>query len=375
MAGAYIHIPFCKSKCFYCDFYSVTNWDKALIDRFFKAILKEIELRADFPVKPLRTIYFGGGTPSLFTTGLIQAIINKLKSTFNYSNDLEITLEANPDDINNEYVIKLKAETEVNRISLGVQSFIDNHLKFLGRRHNVKQSLSAIDLFFKHNFSNISIDLIYGLPVMGLHDLEYNLTKFLELDLPHISAYHLTIENGTVFGKLYRNGKLKQIDEEQSIKQYSLLIDTLESHGYLHYEISNFAKTGFISKHNFSYWTDEPYIGLGPAAHSYDKKNRYWNQANIKTYIEKIEKSQLPQHSEHLSLKDHFNEYILTRLRTYLGIDPDFLNKKFPVFFNQIKPAINQFIKSGHLKIYENRIILTRQGKFIADNIIADLFV
>ncbi len=375
MAGAYIHIPFCKTKCFYCDFYSFTNLDNDLKKRFLLAIIKEIELRASFPVKPLSTIYFGGGTPSLFSPEFIQKIIEKLKSTFSYQDNLEITLEVNPDDINKDYVTKIKEKTEINRISIGVQSFIDSHLKFLGRRHNVKQSIQAIKLFLKQNFSNISIDLIYGLPVMTLTDLKFNLTKFLEFNLPHISAYHLTIEPDTIFGKLYKTGKLKPIDEEQSIEQYSLLMDILEKNGYLHYEISNFAKPGLISKHNFSYWTGKPYIGLGPAAHSYDTKKRFWNPANVKIYIEKIENNILPFSSEQLTDRDQFNEYLLTRLRTYLGLDTHFLNKKYPNFFNQIKPAINQFINTGHLKLYQNKIILTRQGKFIADNIIANLFV
>ncbi len=375
MAGAYIHIPFCKSKCFYCDFYSITNWNRELINHFLNAILKEIELKAQFPITKLKTIYFGGGTPSLLEPKHIQTIIDKLKTTFATDKDLEITLEINPDDVTDDYVLKLKNQTEVNRISLGIQSFLNNHLKFLGRRHDANQSISAINLFMHYGFSNISIDLIYGLPIMTLDDLKFNVDKFLEFNLPHLSAYHLTIEEGTVFGKLYKSGKLKPIDEEKSIQQYSFLIDALEKHGYLHYEISNFAKPQFISKHNFSYWTGESYIGLGPAAHSYDQKNRFWNIANVKVYIEKIENNVLPQHSEQLSDKDKFNEYILTRLRTYLGIDVNYLNKTFPEFFKQIKPTINQYIESKHLKFSQNNIILTRKGKFIADSIIADLFI
>ncbi len=376
MAGVYIHIPFCKTKCPYCDFYSVVSWDRRLQERFVNALLREMELRKNYLAGPVKTVYFGGGTPSLLDPEDLQRIIDKVFSVFPVvKNNLEITAELNPDDINEDFVHKLKNSTQINRISLGVQSFFDDDLKFLGRRHNSLQSKQAIRLLQKHGFSNISIDLIYGLPGMTTKKLEANLRMFLDFHLPHLSAYHLTYEPDTPFGQQLKTGKIKPLEEKQSIKLYDFLMDFMNEYGFLHYEISNFAKPGYISKHNFSYWTGEPYIGLGPAAHSFDGNSRAWNIADLKKYLSGIEQNRLPLTTEKLSEKDKFNEYILTRLRTYLGLDTDFLKNNYHTFFKQIKHKLNSYIETGHLKQIDNNIVLTKAGKKIADAITADLFI
>ena len=375
MSGVYIHIPFCKTKCPYCDFYSITNWDTTLKEAFLQSIIKEIELRKNFFTGPIETIYFGGGTPSLLSALDIQSIIDKIAQTFGLVTEAEITIEVNPDDITENYVKSINKFSTVNRISIGVQSFIDKHLKFLGRRHNVKQSISAINLFIKYNFYNISIDIIYGLPIMEINDLQYNLEKFISFELPHLSAYHLTIEPNTKFGYYYKIGKLKTLNEEKSIEQFEFLMNFMNEYDYLHYEISNFALKNYLSRHNFAYWIGKKYLGLGPAAHSYDGNFRYWNISNVKKYIKAINDNKLPMEKEKLTRKDKFNEYLLTRLRTYLGIDVEFLQKQFPNFYREIVPTIKQNIQTGNLKESNKKIVLTHKGKFIADNVIADLFV
>ncbi len=376
MAGIYIHIPFCKTKCPYCDFYSVTNWDRDLQIKFVNAVLREIDLRKDFIKTPVKTIYFGGGTPSLLEPEQLQTIVEKIRSVFQLKKTpLEITAELNPDDVTADYVYKLKNETSVNRISLGVQSFIDDDLKFLSRRHNSDQSISAIRLLQKAQFTNISIDIIYGLPGTDKQKLKYNLDMFLAFDLPHLSAYHLTYEQDTPFGKLLKTGKIKPLAEENSIKLFDFLINYMNEYHYLHYEISNFAKENFISQHNFSYWTGEEYLGLGPAAHSYDGNIRSWNIANLDTYLKGINTGKPIFQKEHLTERDKFNEYILTHLRIYLGIKIDFLETNYARYYNAIKPTIMSYIESGHLKQNKGNIVLTHAGKKIVDTITADLFI
>jgi oxygen-independent coproporphyrinogen-3 oxidase len=283
MSGVYIHIPFCKSRCYYCDFYTVTNLK--LADEFFKAAEFEISLRKGLLDKEeVETIYFGGGTPSLFTPERIQTLINTIRANYNVIDNPEITIELNPDDITPSYVNRLK-KTEVNRVSLGIQAFYNYHLQLMNRRHKVFGALKSIESLKNAGYNNISIDLIYGLPEMTTTEWEKTLNKAVSMDIQHISAYHLTYEEGTVFDKLKKNGMLIPPNDEVSYKQFSAMIDHFEKQGFVHYELSNFGRMGRFSKHNISYWQNKPYLGIGPSAHSFDGKKRYWNNPDISKYI------------------------------------------------------------------------------------------
>ncbi len=381
MSGIYVHIPFCKSKCYYCDFYSIvlTSRTKYLKDEFLSALLRELELQKNFFAhRQIDTIYFGGGTPSLFSAREINEILEKIFSLFPVRTDAEITLEVNPDDFSVEFARALKRITPVNRLSIGVQSFVDKDLQVLGRRHDAHQADSAVITAQDIGFQNISIDFIYGIPgsVDPFYSMELNLSKFYSLHLPHLSAYTLTIEPETVFGKWQRMGKLKPIDDDTFARLYETITKSLIGHDYLHYEISNYAKQGFLSGHNFSYWTGEPYLGVGPAAHSFGGDYRYWNIANIEIYLKEISQNKTHQHKEKLSERDKFNEYIMTHLRTYQGIDTEYLKQNFSTYYQNISQQIEQFEQQGFL--YRNKqgnFALTMRGKLIADSLIAELFV
>lgn len=374
MAGIYIHIPFCKQKCFYCDFYSRITTDEKLYSDYVDALVKEIELRSNYLDEPVKTIYFGGGTPSTLNINLLNKIFDKLENTFDTSQLDEVTFEVNPDDVDEDYIKSLRDKTPINRISIGVQSFSDKDLKFLNRRHNAKQAIEAVEILKKY-FDNISLDLIYGIPGSPIKTWKKNLEIFFGLNIPHLSAYHLTIEENTVFGRWKQTGKISEIKEEESVEEFGLLMALTGKNGFMHYEISNFAREGYISKHNFSYWTGEKYLGLGTSAHSYNGTSRLWNIANVTKYIERINKGQLPAESEVLTRKDKFNEYVMTRLRTYLGIDTGFLEKKFNDYYGQIKNTLKEFEKNGFLELKEKNYVLTDKGKFISDKIIEDLFI
>ncbi len=381
MPGIYIHIPFCKSKCYYCDFYSIvlSRHNLHLKHDFLSALQSELIKRKDLlSGKRINTIYFGGGTPSLLSVSEINQVLDNIFSLFDTTEDVEITIEVNPDDFSLQFAKDLKENTPVNRLSIGVQSFIDKDLQVLGRRHDSKQAEKAVRIAQDVGFENISIDLIYGIPhsVDPFQSLEYNLEKFYALSLPHLSAYTLTIEPDTVFGKRLRAGRLVPVDEDIFARLFQMITESLEKHGYLHYEISNYAKEGFISRHNFSYWTGEPYLGIGPAAHSFDGDYRYWNKANLKTYIARLKEGQLPLEKEKLTDKDKFNEYILTHLRTYMGINTRLLEEKYTEFYKQVKDKIKEFEHEGFIRQTDNGdYVLTMKGKLIADNLIAELFV
>jgi len=286
MAGVYIHIPFCKSFCSYCDFYSITdNRDR---EALVHALVREVALRAGYlEGEEVETIYFGGGTPSLLSAGEAESIINAIRSSYRVTDDPEITLEVNPDDVFEGYFGSLK-KAGVNRISLGVQSWDDNRLRFLGRRHDAAQSAQALELSFREGIDNVSVDLIYGIPGMTAADLKSDLEKTFTFPVTHISAYHLTIEDGTPLGKKKREGKLKETDEETSSLMFTVLGSLCREHSFIHYEISNFALEGFISRHNSSYWRQVPYLGLGPSAHSFDRRSRQWNVSDVKKYIKSV---------------------------------------------------------------------------------------
>ncbi|HCC71491.1 MAG TPA: coproporphyrinogen III oxidase, partial [Bacteroidales bacterium] len=326
MAGIYIHIPFCKKRCSYCDFYKTI--DAELADTFLVSLEKEMELQRDYlEQKEVETIYFGGGTPTVLSAQQIGIILEKLHATFNIKEDTEITIEANPDDIKKTYTKSL-AKTGINRISLGIQSWNDEILKLLNRRHNSEDARKALEHIFSSGIDNISADLIYGIPGMSLNQWKENLQITLDYDIKHLSAYHLTIEEHTVFGKMKKNNELREIDEEESEKQFNVLIDECEKNGFIQYEISNFCKEGYFSIHNTNYWRREPYLGLGPSAHSFNGESRQWNIADLNEYIKLIEKDEVPATIEILNVKDMFNEYVMTSLRTMWGIDLDYVEDK-----------------------------------------------
>ena len=380
MAGIYIHIPFCKSKCYYCNFYSVVlkDNDNKLKSKYLEALMQEIELRANFfKGERIDTIYFGGGTPSQLSVEQINQVIAKLYQTFSISKNVEITMEVNPDDFTYSYAYQIKEKTNINRLSLGVQSFVEKDLKVLGRRHGVKEIYTAIRNAKYFDFQNITIDIIYGIPhsLPPFESLEFNIKRFIELDIPHLSAYNLTIEPNTRFGKYFKIGKLKPIDEETLANLFEYIVKTMEKKGYIHYEISNFARKDFFSRHNFSYWTGVKYLGLGTSAHSYDGNFRYWNKPKIHDYIIALSENKLTSEVEKLTDKDKYNEYILTRLRTYLGINLAYIEKNYKEFFPHLLKLLKQYEQKSF--IYQNKsgnFVLTLKGKLIADSIIAELF-
>lgn len=374
MAGIYIHYPFCKSRCYYCDFYSVT--DSRLADSFLNALIFEIDLRQQMlEGQEVETIYLGGGTPSLLSPTSIKRILDHINNKFQVSEQPEISIELNPDDITPTYARKLKS-IGINRVSLGIQAFYNYHLRLMNRRHKVLGSLKAIDALKNAGFDNISIDLIYGLPELTLTEWEKTLKKAVNLEIQHISAYHLTYEKNTVFNKLKENNILKPIDEDFSFEQFYLMSEHFESNDFIHYEISNFGHLGRFSQHNINYWKNVPYLGLGPSAHSFDGNNRYWNVSDISKYIRIDKKHDDIREKEELSAKDHFNEYIMTGLRTYWGIDLKFIEKRFSkdLAINTERHAM-PYLDSEHIKKEGQKLLLTRTGMFISDKITADLFI
>ncbi len=372
MAGVYIHIPFCKSFCSYCDFYSIT--DNTVSEELVQALITEMSLRLRYlEGEEVGTIYFGGGTPSLLPVMWIDSIIKAIRSGFKVSDDAEITLEVNPDDVFEGYFHSLK-KIGVNRISLGVQSWNDKRLRYLGRRHSAEQSAQALDLCFREGISNVSADLIYGIPGMTTAELRVDMEKTFAFPVTHLSAYHLTIEEGTRLGKMKQEGKLKETDEDNSSDQFTTLGKVCREHGFIHYEISNFAREGFISRHNSSYWRQVPYLGLGPSAHSFDRRSRQWNISDVKKYIKSINSGEVPFEREELDRLTIFNEYVMTSLRTMWGIDLDHVEKFYDKELHDYLVNLSgKYITYGLMRREKNTLALTDQGKMISDNIIAEL--
>ena len=372
MAGIYIHIPFCKSFCSYCDFYSIT--DNSLKDALVQAVIRESSIRPSYlEGETVETVYFGGGTPSLLEPATAAALISDLKKKFPFSDDTEITFEVNPDDVYEGLFIELK-KAGINRISLGVQSWDDKRLRYLGRRHDAAQSARALDMVFREGIKNVSVDIIYGVPGMTTADLKADLEKTFAFPVTHLSAYHLTVEEGTRFGRMKKEGKLKETDEETSASMFSLLGKVCREHGFIHYEISNFAKEGYISRHNSSYWKQVPYLGLGPSAHSFDGRSRQWNVADVRKYVKAISSGEIPCEREELDRITVFNEYVLTSLRTMWGIDlthvEEFYDKELHDYLVNLS---GKYIRYGLMKREKNTLVLTDQGRMISDNIIAEL--
>lgn len=372
MAGIYLHIPFCKSFCSYCDFYSIT--DNSGKEALVQSLILEAGLRSRYlEGETVDTIYFGGGTPSLLTVDQASRILSGIRENFTVADDAEITMEVNPDDVYEGYFSSLK-DAGINRISLGVQTWDEKRLRYLGRRHTADQTARALELVFGEGIKNVSADLIYGIPGMTTADLKDDLERTLAWPVTHISAYHLTIEEGTRLGKLKKEGKLAEADEETSTSMFTLLGKMCREHGFIHYEISNFALDGYISRHNSSYWMQIPYLGLGPSAHSFDRRSRQWNVSDVKKYIKSVSGGEVPFIREELDRLTIFNEYVMTSLRTMWGIDlthvEAFYDKELHDYLVNLS---GKYIRYGLMKREKNTLVLTDQGKMISDNIIAEL--
>ncbi|MGC1390491.1 MAG: radical SAM family heme chaperone HemW [Bacteroidales bacterium] len=374
MAGIYIHIPFCKKLCFYCDFYHVVSIDDNSV--FIDALLKEASLRKDYlENETVSTIYIGGGTPSVFSIKNLGTILNHINKLFKVAEDCEITIELNPDDVHSAYLKGLKYH-KINRISLGIQSWRDSDLKMLNRRHDSAQAIIALSETLNAGFENVTIDLIYGIPGMSLKEWESNLDFSFSYAIQHLSAYHLTIEPGTVFGKMLEKGTISEIDENESAALFNLLIEKSQSAGFIQYEISNFGKPGFFSVHNSNYWKQVNYLGLGPSAHSFNGYSRQWNIRNLKGYIKSINTGKSFFESEELNTKTRFNEYIMTSLRTMWGIDLEYVEGMFEKEgFDYVINLAGKFKNYGLMKQEKNSLVLTNQGKLISDNIISEFMM
>jgi oxygen-independent coproporphyrinogen-3 oxidase len=374
MAGIYIHIPFCKKLCSYCDFYHVITRENN--SGFTDALIKEAEIRRDYLAgEKVETVYFGGGTPSVFSIDDLGRIMSSIRKTYNPADSSEITIELNPDDVTPEYLSGLK-NLNFNRVSLGIQSWRDEDLHLLNRRHDAKGAMKALENVFSAGFGNVSVDLIYGIPGMKVSDWESNLDRTFSYDIKHLSAYHLTIEPGTMFAKWKEKGKFSEIDEEESAAQFHMLIDKSSKAGFLHYEISNFGKPDFFSIHNTNYWKQVSYIGLGPSAHSFNGYSRQWNVRNLNRYISALNSSEQFFEKEDLDLKTRFNEYVMTSLRTMWGIDLDFVEKTFEKEgYDYIVNLAGKFISYGLLIQDKKNLVLTDQGKLISDNIISEFMM
>lgn len=374
MAGIYIHIPFCRKLCAYCNFYHVISSGDHT--DFIKALLLEAKRREDYlGNESVSTIYIGGGTPSIFSVKDLERILNCLKTHFNVEHDSEITVELNPDDITGKYPEALK-KAGFNRISLGIQSWRDEDLRLLNRRHTSAKAEKSLQEILNSGFENVSVDLIYGIPGMGIKDWENNINKTLDFEIKHLSAYHLTIEPETVLGKMKEKGIIKEIDEELSIAEFNMLIKKTESAGFTQYEISNFCKEDYYSIHNSNYWNQVPYLGLGPSAHSFNGYSRQWNVSDVTKYIKQVNEGELFYEKEELDIRTRYNEYIMTSLRTMWGIDLEYVEKMFEKEgYDYIVNMSDKFIDYGMIKREKKNLVLTNQGKMISDNIISELMM
>lgn len=372
MAGIYIHVPFCKTICIYCDFFTKTNMDQK--NPYIRAICREAEIRSSYiDNEDIKTIYFGGGTPSQLNKDDLKDILDTIYRVYNVDKNAEITLEANPDDIDLEYLDDL-LKVGINRLSMGIQSFDDDELRFLNRRHSADKAIKAIQFSQQAGFNNISIDLMYGLPNQTMDIWKKNLQEAINLNIQHISSYHLIYEEGTKLYRLLQKGSVKSVDEALSVEMFSTMIDYLSNADFIHYEISSFGKKDLFSKHNSSYWLGTKYLGLGPAAHSYNQKNRSWNVSSIPKYINGINSNIPDIEIELLDNKTLYNDFILTGMRTMWGVDKHKLDNLFGMdMLNYCKQNIQKHLESGNV-IEENNIYkLTRKGIFVSDSIMSDL--
>lgn len=372
MAGIYIHVPFCKTRCIYCDFYTRTNMEQKM--PYVSAICKELALRSDYVgEEPISTIYFGGGTPSQLSETDFKSIFKNIYEIFAVENDAEITLEANPDDLNSKYLDMLR-QIGFNRLSMGVQSFDDEQLQFLNRRHSAQKAIDIVRASQQSGFSNISIDLMYGLPGLTLDLWNKTLDTAIDLNIQHISSYHLIYEQGTKLYRLLQKGDIKSVDEELSVQMFTTLIKRLQEINFIHYEISNFGKEGYFSRHNSSYWLGAKYLGLGPSAHSYNGLNRCWNISSISKYIQGISENNPNLEIEDLDVRTQYNDFILTGMRTMWGINRNDLQKEFGLkYTNYCDVNIARHLKSGDVLLDGHNYKISSKGIFVSDSIMSDL--
>lgn len=373
MAGIYIHIPFCKQQCNYCDFHFSTSLKNK--NGLLQALLQEIEIRKSFTKgAKIKTIYFGGGTPSLLSGDELSLIFEQINKHFELDPDAEITLEANPDDLNIQKIKELK-NTPINRFSIGIQSFFDIDLQFMNRAHNSQEAERSIKGIQDAGWDNITIDLIYGTPTLNNQMWQQNLQKFSDWNIPHLSAYGLTVEEKTPLYHAIKKGKTENVDQEKAKQQFEILMQFAKKERLEHYEISNFAKKGFMAKHNSSYWKGDSYLGLGPSAHSFDYNKRQWNIANNSLYIKAINEGAPSIQEEILSEKEQFNEYIMVSLRTIWGCNRDVIELRFSSFLvNYFNLSIKKWVKSGEIEQNGTIFKLNQKGKILADRITSDLF-
>lgn len=380
MSGIYIHIPFCKKACHYCDFHFSTSLQKK--DDIVQAIISEIIWRKKELNTPIETIYFGGGTPSLLTIAELQKIIETIHTQYNVASNPEITLEANPDDLtiagqqhNSENnIFKAYKNIGINRLSIGIQSFYEDDLQLMNRAHNAQEAEQCLTEATKY-FNNITIDLIYGMPNMSLEKWKANIKKALNFGINHISSYALTVEPKTALAAFVAKGKITPLKETSVHEHFIALKSLLEANGFIHYELSNFGKKGFFSKHNTSYWLRKKYIGIGPSAHSFNGKQRSWNVANNTAYLKSIQNKKLPSTQETLSKNDCFNEYLMTGLRTIFGVSLDKVSQDFGEKYQRyLLERAQKFIDQELLLVENNTLKATTKGLFLSDGISADLF-
>ena len=372
MAGIYIHIPFCKRRCIYCDFFSTTQSEKK--STYIHALCQELDMRKDYlEGEDIETIYLGGGTPSQLTQKELEEIFSSLYNIYKVKEDAEITLEANPDDLTPEYIHMLRT-LPINRISMGIQTFQEETLKLLHRRHTAQQAIEAVKHCREAGFQNISIDLMYGLPGETLETWKEDLQQAIALHPEHISAYHLIYEEGTALWKLREQNQVEEADEDLSVTLFKTLIEELTHAGYEHYEISNFCLPGLHSRHNSSYWTGKKYLGCGPSAHSFNGTSRQWNVASLDKYIQSIQQGELDYEIEELDIYTRYNDFVITTIRTHWGMSLSHLRSTsgenlYQYCLRMAKPHLEQ----GVLEIKEDTLKLTKEGIFISDGIMSDL--
>ena len=372
MSGIYIHIPFCKQACHYCDFHFSTSLKKK--DELVLALLKELELRKDeFKNQPVETIYFGGGTPSLLSNSELQLLIDAVYKNYKVSENPEITLEANPDDLSGIRIKEL-SNTPINRLSIGIQSFFEEDLKLMNRAHNVIEAKQCLEEATKY-FDNISLDLIYGIPGLSHKRWLENIDTALSYNIPHISSYALTVEPKTALDSFIKKGIIPNVDDDLAEQQFHMLIEKLEANGLVHYELSNFGKVAYFSKNNSAYWQGKSYLGIGPSAHSFNGNERGWNVRNNAKYIKALQENRLPIEIETLSRTDKYNEYVMTGLRTIWGVSIIKVERDFGVNYkNYLLEQATIHLKNDLLYLKDDKLLVTKKGKFLSDGIASDLF-
>ncbi len=372
MAGIYIHIPFCKQACHYCDFHFSTSMKKK--DAMILALANEIKLRKwEFENQIVETIYFGGGTPSILQIADLRFLIDEVFKNYSVIKNPEITLEANPDDLTEDRIIEL-SKTKINRLSIGIQSFFEDDLKLMNRAHNAEEAKKCLEMATQY-FDTISLDLIYGIPGMTNENWKKNIEMTLSFGIPHISSYALTVEPKTALHKLIQTGKIEKPNDELAQEHFSILVEMLEANDFIHYELSNFGKENYFSKNNSSYWLGKKYIGIGPSAHSYNGISRSWNVSNNSLYIKAIQENQLPNEEETLTITDQYNEYIMTGLRTIWGVSLDKIKMDFGItYLDYLMIQVQKFLNDDLVFIEDNVLKSTKKGKFLTDGIASDLF-